>query len=90
MGRRWRLRVLNGREQENHSDLDPDAVKIVQRREGRVLIDPERLDSDVVVVEGIQRMRDGVDVTYEPVGLAERSGDLSTVLTRGRAAAGAD
>lgn len=40
------------------------AVQVVQRREGRVLIDGELTDTDIVVVEGTQRMRDGVLVRY--------------------------
>ena len=52
------------------SAVDDQAVRIpvqvVQRRQGRVLIDAD-IDSDaIVVVEGIQRMRNGVAVTYEP------------------------
>ncbi len=40
-------------------------VRIVQRREGRVLIDGDLATGDVVIVEGTQRMRDGVPVIYE-------------------------
>ena len=40
-------------------------VEIVQRREGRVLIDGDLANGDVVVVEGTQQMRDGVPVIYE-------------------------
>ena len=40
-------------------------VQIVQRREGRVLIDGDLANGDVVVVEGTQRMRDGVPVIYQ-------------------------
>ena len=40
-------------------------VQIVQRREGRVLIDGNLADGDVIVVEGTQRMRDGIAVRHE-------------------------
>jgi RND family efflux transporter MFP subunit len=40
-------------------------VQIVQRREGRVLIDGNLGDGDVIVVEGTQRMRDGIAVSHE-------------------------
>ena len=40
-------------------------VQIVQRREGRVLIDGNLADGDVIVVEGTQRMRDGIAVSHE-------------------------
>ncbi|MGB5258640.1 MAG: efflux RND transporter periplasmic adaptor subunit [Woeseiaceae bacterium] len=45
-------------------------VRIVQRREGRVLIDGALNDGDVIVVEGTQRMRDGLPVSYEIQRLA--------------------
>jgi RND family efflux transporter MFP subunit len=45
-------------------------VRIVQRREGRVLIDGELKDGDVIVVEGTQRMRDGIPVSYDIQRLA--------------------
>ena len=45
-------------------------VRIVQRREGRVLIDGELNDGDLIVVEGTQRMRDGLPVSYEIQRLA--------------------
>jgi RND family efflux transporter MFP subunit len=40
-------------------------VQIIQRREGRVLIDGKLVDGDVIVVEGTQRMRDGITVSHE-------------------------
>jgi len=40
-------------------------VQIVQRREGRVLIDGNLADGDVIVVEGTQRVRDGIPVRHE-------------------------
>ena len=51
-------------------------VQVVQRREGRVLVKGDFQSGDVVVVEGIQRMQEGVSVTYEspriagPIGAA--------------------
>lgn len=40
-------------------------VRVVQRREGRVLVDGELKDGDVIVVEGTQRMREGIAVSYD-------------------------
>lgn len=40
-------------------------VRVVQRREGRVLIDGSLDAGGIVVVEGTQRMRDGIDVEYD-------------------------
>lgn len=45
-------------------------VKIIQRREGRALIDADIGAGDDVVVEGVQRLRDGADVEYEQTGYA--------------------
>jgi RND family efflux transporter MFP subunit len=45
-------------------------VKVVQRREGRVLIDGDFEDGGIVVVEGTQRMRNGVAVEYDESRLA--------------------
>lgn len=39
-------------------------VTIVQRREGRVLVDADLAPGDLVVREGVQRMRDGLSVSY--------------------------
>lgn len=47
------------------------SVKVVQRREGRVLIDGNLSTDGVVVVEGTQRMRNGVDVQYAERRLAD-------------------
>ena len=46
-------------------------VKVIQRREGRVLIDGEFSENDVIVVEGTQRMRDGVLTDYDSARLVE-------------------
>ena len=45
-------------------------VGVVQRAQGRVLIDAALDEDTLVVVEGLQRMRTGVDVAYEPPALA--------------------
>ena len=54
-------------------------VQVIQRREGRVLVDGEFGGGDIIVVEGTQRMRDGVEVSYDAERLAK---------TRERQAAG--
>lgn len=59
-------------------------VEIVQRREGRVLIDAPLDGDDVVVIEGTQQMREGVEVDYEPTGLADRAPDRVTAVPAGR------
>ena len=48
-------------------------VQVIQRREGRVLVDGDFDAGDLVVVEGSQRMRDGVAVSYNAEILAERN-----------------
>lgn len=45
-------------------------VRVVQRREGRVLIDGNLSAGGIVVVEGTQRMRNGIDVQYQERRLA--------------------
>ena len=40
-------------------------VQVVQRRQGRVLVDGEIDSNAVIVTEGIQRVREGLEVTYE-------------------------
>lgn len=45
-------------------------VRVVQRREGRVLVEGELKDGDVIVVEGTQRMREGIAVSYDIERLA--------------------
>ena len=59
------------------------AVKVVQRREGRVLLDGDLALDDVVVVEGTQRMRNGVAVQYREQRLAESSESLAGATTIG-------
>ena len=56
-------------------------VKVIQRREGRVLVDGDFADNDIVVVEGTQRMRDGVLTDYESARLVD--GGSSTPPTAG-------
>lgn len=45
-------------------------VRVVQRREGRVLIDGDFSGSEIIVVEGTQRMRDGVVTDFDATRLA--------------------
>ncbi len=47
-------------------------VQIIQRREGRVLVDGDLEGGDIIVVEGTQRMRDGVAVSYDTERLARQ------------------
>lgn len=46
-------------------------VQIIERREGRVLVDGDLESGDIIVVEGVQRMRDGIEVRYDLPRLAE-------------------
>ena len=55
------------------------SVKIVQRQQGRVLVDADIGAGDLVVVEGIQRMRNNVPVEYETTGLADSTVDGSAM-----------
>lgn len=58
-------------------------ARVVQRREGRVLLDADLADGDRIVAEGVQRMRQGVPVrSLDPEALAR---DTRAVL---KAAAG--
>lgn len=51
-------------------------VGIVQRQQGVVLVDSDELEEgDLIVVEGIQRVRDGMEVVYDRPSLANRSLD---------------
>jgi RND family efflux transporter MFP subunit len=54
-------------------------VKIVQRQQGRVLVDADIDAGDLVVVEGIQRMRNNVPVEYETTGIADTTVDQGAV-----------
>ncbi len=46
-------------------------VTVIQRREGRVLIDGKFSANDVIVVEGTQRMRDGVLTDFDSARLVD-------------------
>lgn len=46
-------------------------VNVVQRQQGVVLVDAPLEAGELVVVEGIQRLRDGLEVDYEPPSLAD-------------------
>lgn len=48
-------------------------VTVIQRQQGRVLVDAELDEGDLIIVEGVQRMREGIDVSYEPASLADRA-----------------
>ena len=50
-------------------------VQVVQRREGRVLIEGE-LENDIIVVEGTQRLRDGSMVEFDEARLAKARKNL--------------
>lgn len=52
-------------------------VNIVQRNKGRVLVDANLDRGALIVVEGIQRMREGVAVDYGPVNFAAGSADAT-------------
>ncbi|MDJ0813917.1 MAG: efflux RND transporter periplasmic adaptor subunit [Woeseiaceae bacterium] len=54
-------------------------VKVIQRREGRVLIDGDFTENDVIVVEGTQRMRDGVLTDYDSARLVDGGGSPSPI-----------
>ncbi|HLU06023.1 MAG TPA: efflux RND transporter periplasmic adaptor subunit [Woeseiaceae bacterium] len=48
-------------------------VTIIQRQQGQILVDAELEEGDLIVVEGVQRVREGVEVSYQPASLAETS-----------------
>ena len=48
-------------------------VMIIQRQQGRILVDAELDEGDLIIVEGVQRVREGIDVSYEPASLADRA-----------------
>ena len=56
-------------------------VNIIQRRQGRALIDADLGTSDDVVVEGVQRLRDGSEVDYERSGFARRAPTRASGVT---------
>lgn len=49
-------------------------VQVIERRDGRILIDGDLDVGDIIVVEGTQRMRDGTAVRYDAPRMAKRSG----------------
>jgi len=59
-------------------------VQVIERREGRVLIDGDFRESAVVVVEGIQRMQEGVDVSYDSPRVAGPTGAAIRIERLGR------
>lgn len=61
-------------------------VYIVQRQQGQVLVESSELnEGDLIVVEGIQRVREGIELTYDQPSLADRGLDGG-----GQAAVGTD
>lgn len=61
-------------------------VNVVQRQQGRVLVDADLPEGELIVVEGTQRMRQGIEVQYEPASLADRSlNDVPELLSPGAA-----
>lgn len=56
-------------------------VKVVQRRQGRVLVDGDLAAGDLIVVEGIQRLRDGVEVLHPPESFTERADGAVVIQT---------
>lgn len=52
-------------------------VEIVQRRQGRVLVDGDLKNGDIIVVEGIQFMRDGTPVNYDQARLVRQQTTIS-------------
>jgi RND family efflux transporter MFP subunit len=51
-------------------------VTIVQRQRGAVLVDsPDLEEGDLIVVEGLQRVRDGMEVVFDRPSLADRTLD---------------
>lgn len=62
-----------------HGEATRVPVEVVQRREGRVLISGDLRDGDIVVVEGIQRMQEGIAVTYEAERVVDRIGSAVAI-----------
>ena len=58
-------------------------VKVIQRREGRVLIDGNFGDHDVIVVEGTQRMREGVLTDFDSARLVNGGASGSPIAGGG-------
>jgi multidrug efflux pump subunit AcrA (membrane-fusion protein) len=51
-------------------------VRIIQRQQGQVLVDGNLEEGDLIIVEGVQRMREGLDVSYEPASVADRAREV--------------
>jgi RND family efflux transporter MFP subunit len=62
--------VVDGRAQRK-------SVQVVQRREGRVLIDGDLDEDTIVVVEGTQSVRDGVGVSHDIPRIATNKSQVS-------------
>lgn len=60
-------------------------VQIIQRREGRVLVDADLDSGAIVVVEGIQGIRDGVEVSFETRSYADEGLETVTMMGTDRA-----
>lgn len=58
-------------------------VSVVQRREGRVLINGALSEGDIVVVEGIQRMQEGIAVAYQTERITDRVGSAVAIEMAG-------
>jgi multidrug efflux pump subunit AcrA (membrane-fusion protein) len=56
-------------------------VMIIQRQQGRILVDADLEEGDLIVVEGVQRVREGAEVSYEPASLADRAMETSHNMT---------
>lgn len=54
-------------------------VNVVQRQEGRILVEGQLKEGDMIVVEGIQRMRPGVEIEAE---LSTRARDVGAAIDR--------
>jgi RND family efflux transporter MFP subunit len=52
-------------------------VMIVQRQQGQILVEAELEEGDLIVVEGVQRVREGVEVSYQPASLADSAMETS-------------
>lgn len=52
-------------------------VRIIQRQQGQVLVDAELEEGDLVMIEGVQRVREGIEVTYHTASLAESTPALT-------------
>ena len=75
----------------NDGTVTRKPVRIIDRREGSVLVDGDLASGDIIVVEGVQRMREGVEVEYDmprfaderlsqPSGAESKVDDASTIV----------